>query len=458
MQVTETLNEGLKRGYAITVPASELEAKVTEKLEEARKDFQMKGFRKGKAPAALMKKMFGKSVLGEAMQETIDKAMRDHFEASGERPALQPQVKMTSEDWKEGQDVEVSMTYEALPQVPEVALGEVQLEKLVAEIEDAAVDEALANLAASAKDFADRKKGSKAKDGDQVVIDFAGSVGGEPFEGGSAEDFPLVLGSKSFIPGFEEQLVGVKEGDEVEVKVSFPENYGAPSLAGKEASFAVTVKAVKAPKPAEIDDALATRFGAETLDALKEQIRKRLADEYAQASRAILKRRLMDALDERVTFDVPPTLVDVEAKQIAHQLWHEEHHDHHGHDHGEIEPTPEHVKLAERRVRLGLLLAEIGNKHDITVPEADVQRAIFAQARQYPGQERQFFEFIQKNPQAFQQLRAPLFEDRVVDFILELAQVTEKPVGKDELQKAIEALDDDAETLTAPAPETVPEA
>jgi trigger factor len=457
MQVTETLNEGLKRGYAITVPAAELEAKVTEKLEEARKDFQMKGFRKGKAPAALMKKLFGKSVLGEAMQETIDKAMRDHFEASGDRPALQPQVKMTNEDWKEGEDVEVSMTYEALPQVPDVALAEIRLEKLVAEIEDAAVDEAVANLAASVKDFEERKKGSKAKDGDQVVIDFKGSVDGEPFEGGAAEDFPLVLGSKSFIPGFEDQLVGAKAGDELEVKVTFPEQYGAPNLAGKEASFAVTVKTVKGPKPAEIDDALAARFGAESLDALKEQVRKRLADEYAQASRAILKRRLMDALDERVSFEVPPTLVEVEAKQIAHQLWHEEHHDHHDHEHGEIAPTPEHVKLAERRVRLGLLLAEIGNKHDVTVPESDVQRAIFAQARQYPGQERQFFEFIQKNPQAFQQIRAPLFEDRVVDYILELAQVAEKPVSKDELQKAIEALDDDAATLTAPAPEAVSE-
>ena len=458
MQVTETLNEGLKRGYAITVPATELETKVTEKLEEARKDFQMKGFRKGKAPAALMKKMFGKSVLGEAMQETIDQAMRDHFEASGDRPALQPQVKMTNEDWKEGDDVEVSMTYEALPQVPEVALGEISLEKLVAEIEDASVDEAIANLAASAKDFEDRKKGAKAKDGDQLTIDFKGSVDGEPFDGGSAEDFPLVLGSKSFIPGFEDQLVGVKAGDEVEVKVTFPETYGAPNLAGKEASFAVTVKAVKSPKPAEIDDALAARFGAETLDALKEQVRRRLADEYAQASRAILKRRLMDALDERVSFDVPPTLVEVEAKQVAHQLWHEEHHDHHGHDHDEIEPTAEHVKLAERRVRLGLLLAEIGSKHEVTVPEADVQRAIFAQARQYPGQERQFFEFIQKNPQAFQQIRAPLFEDRVVDYILERAQVTERPVGKDELQKAIEALDDDAAAMTAPAPEAAIEA
>ena len=263
MQVTQTLNEGLKRSYAIRLAAEELESKVTEKLEEARKDFQMKGFRKGKAPAALMKKMFGKSVMGEAMQELIDQAMRSHFETSGDRPALQPEVKMTTDDWKEGQDVEVQMTYEALPQVPELALADLKLEKLVAEIDDKAVDEALANLAASAKDYDDRKKGAKAKAEDQVVIDFKGSVDGAPFEGGAAEDFPLVLGSKSFIPGFEEQLVGAKAGDAAEVKVTFPESYGAKHLAGKEAIFAVTVKAVKAPKPAEINDALATRYGAE---------------------------------------------------------------------------------------------------------------------------------------------------------------------------------------------------
>jgi trigger factor len=451
MQVTETLNEGLRRSYAIRLAADELESKVTEKLEEARKDFQMKGFRKGKAPAALMKKMFGKSVLGEAMQESIDAAMREHFEASGERPALQPEVKMTREDWQEGQDVEVSMTYEALPAVPEVAFDDLKLERLVAEIDDAAVDEALENLAKSATNYEDRKKGSKAKSGDQVVFDFRGSVDGTPFEGGAAEDFPLVIGSGSFIPGFEEELEGVKEGEEKEIKVTFPEEYGAPHLAGKEASFAITVKAVKAPKPAEIDDALAERFGAENLDALKAQIRTRLGDEYAQASRQILKRRLMDALDAKVSFEVPPTLVDVEAGQIAHQLWHEEHHDHHGHDHDEIEPTEEHRKLAERRVRLGLLLAEIGNKHDITVPEPELQRALIAQARQYRGQERQFLEFVQKNPQALQQIRAPLFEDKVVDFILELAKVTDRTVSKAELQQAIEALEEEPEGVKAEA-------
>ncbi len=394
-----------------------------------------------------MKKMFGKSVLGEAMQESIDQAMRSHFETTGDRPALQPEVKMTNDDWKEGEDVQVQMTYEALPQVPEVALAEVALEKLVAEIDDKDVEEALSNLAASAKDYDDRKKGTKAKAEDQLVIDFKGAVDGAPFDGGAAEDFPLVIGSGSFIPGFEEQLIGVKAGDETEVKVTFPESYGAKHLAGKEASFAVTVKAVKAPKPAEINDALATRYGAETLDALKAQIRTRLADEYAQASRQILKRRLMDALDERVSFELPPTLVDVEARQIAHQLWHEENHEHQGHDHGDIAPSEEHRKLAERRVRLGLLLAEIGTKHDISVAEQELQRALFSQARQYPGQERQFLEFVQKNPQALQQIRAPLFEEKVVDYILELAKVSEKPVSKDELQKAIEALDEEGEAL-----------
>ena len=443
MQVTQTLNEGLKKGYAITVPAAELEAKVTEKLEEARKDFQMKGFRKGKAPAALMKKMFGKSVLGEAMQESIDAAMRDHFEATGDRPALQPEVKVTNEDWTEGEDVEVSMVYEALPVVPEVDFAAIVLDKPVAEIEDAAVTEALDNLAKSASVFEDREAGAEAADGDQVTINFNGAIDGEAFEGGAAEDFPLVLGSGSFIPGFEEQLVGLKAGDAKDASVTFPEGYGAAHLAGKEAVFAVTVKAVKAPSPAPVDDALAERFGAEDLAALTEQIKGRLSAEYAGASRAILKRRLMDALDGLLSFELPPSLVKVEAEQIAHQLWHDENPDHHGHNHGEITPTEEHERLAERRVRLGLLLADVGTKNDITVTDQEMQRAVIGQARRYPGQERQFVEFIQKNPQALQQLRAPIFEEKVVDHVLELAKVTEVPVSKDELQKAIEALDEE---------------
>ncbi len=449
MEVTETLKEGLKREYAFRLPASELDAKVNEKLEEARKDFQMKGFRKGKAPLPLMKKMFGKSVLGEAMQETIDEAMRSHFEETGDRPAFQPEIRMTNEDWQEGQDVEVSVKYERLPEIPEIDFSQIKIEKLVAEVADEAVEEALGNLAKSASNYEDREEGAAAEDGDQVVIDFVGSVDGEEFEGGKAEDYPLVLGSGSFIPGFEPQLVGAKAGDTPEVKVTFPEQYGAPHLAGKEASFAVTVKAVKAPKPAEIDDELAKRFGLESLDELKTNIRERLAAEYGQATRAIVKRRLMDALDAAVAFEVPPGLVDAEAQQIAHQLWHEENPEHRGHDHDPIEPTEAHRKLAERRVRLGLLLAEIGNKKEITVSEQEMQRAVFEQARQYPGQERQFLEFLQKNPAAQSQIRAPIFEDKVVDYILELASVTEKTVTKDELQAEIEKLEEQDGTSAA---------
>ncbi len=443
MQVTETLNEGLKRAYTLILTAQELDEKVNEKLKEARPDVEMKGFRKGKVPMALLKKQFGPRVLGEAMQEAVDGAMSQHFKDSGDRPAAEPAVKMTNEDWKEGDDVEVEMSYEALPPIPDLDLKSVKLERLKVAAADADIDEALANLAESAQDFADRKKGSKAKDGDQVVIDFVGSVDGEEFEGGAAEDYPLVLGSNSFIPGFEEQLVGVKAGEEKDVTVSFPEEYQAEHLAGKEALFKCTVKAVKAPKPAEIDDELAKKFGSEDLDTLKGQVRERLEAEYAGAARAVMKRELLDQLDKMVDFDLPPTMVDAEANQIAHQLWHDDNPDVHGHDHPEIEPTEEHIKLAKRRVRLGLLLAELGQRAEVKVSDAEMSQAIMEQARQYPGQERQFFEFVQQNAQMQQQLRAPLFEDKVIDYVVELAEVTEKEVSKDELQKAIEALEDD---------------
>ena len=443
MQVTETLNEGLKRGYAITVTAAEIEEKVTEKLVEAQPEIEIKGFRKGKVPLPLLKKQFGQRIMGEVMQESIDGAMNKHFEDSGDRPALQPEVKMTNEDWKEGDDVHVEMTYEALPEIPEVDVKGLKLERMVAKATDEEVDEALGNLAETAQDFKARKKGSKAKDGDQVVIDFKGSVDGELFDGGSAEDYPLVLGSNSFIPGFEEQLVGVKADEEKDVNVTFPEEYGAEHLAGKEAVFACTIKEVREPVAAEIDDELAKKFGAEDLEALKGQIGERLAAEYAGAARAVVKRDLLDQLDAAVKFDLPPTLVEAEAKQIAHQLWHEENPEVEGHDHAEIEPTAEHNELAERRVRLGLLLAEMGQKAEVEVSDAEFTQAVMNQARQYPGQERQFFEFVQQNAQMQQQIRAPLFEEKVVDYILELADVSEKEVSKDELQKAVESLEDE---------------
>ncbi|WP_407493558.1 trigger factor [Pseudooceanicola sp. MF1-13] len=442
MQVTETQNEGLKRGYQITLPASELDAKVNEKLAEAQPEVEMKGFRKGKVPMALLKKQFGQRILGEAMQEAVDGAMSDHFEQTGDKPAMQPSVEMVDgETWKEGDDVVVNMSYEKLPEIPDVDLKGIKLEKMVVKAEDSAVDEALQNLAESAQDF-DTKDGA-AENGDQVVIDFVGKVDGEAFEGGSAEDYPLVLGSNSFIPGFEDQLVGVKAGEEKAVEVSFPEEYGAEHLAGKAAVFDCTIKEVKAPVAAKIDDELAKKYGAEDLDALKAQVRERLEAEYAGAARAVMKRGLLDELDKAVSFDLPPSLLDAEAKQIAHQLWHEENPEVQGHDHGEIETTDEHIKLAERRVRLGLLLAELGQRAEVEVTDAEMTQAIMNQARQYPGQERQFFEFVQQNQQMQQQLRAPIFEDKVVDYVFELADVTEKEVSKEDLQAAVEKLEED---------------
>ncbi|MEF3047548.1 trigger factor [Pseudotabrizicola sp. L79] len=443
MQVTETLNEGLKRAYTITVTAAELDAKVQEKLIEAQPEVELKGFRKGKVPLAILKKQFGQRILGDAMQDAIDGAMKDHFDKSGDRPALQPEVKMVGgETWAEGQDVVVEMSYDCLPPIPELDASQITLDRLVVKADDASVEEALKNLAATAQNFEDRKKGTKAKDGDQVVIDFKGSVDGDYFEGGTAEDYPLVLGSGSFIPGFEEQLVGVKAGEEKNVEVSFPAEYGAKHLAGKAAVFECTVKAVKEPKAAEIDDEMAKKYGAEDLAALKAQIAERLEAEYKGASRAVMKRALLDQLDGMVKFDLPAALVEAEANQIAHQLWHEEHPEEQGHNHGNIEATDEHKTLAERRVRLGLLLAEIGRKAEVQVTDAEMTQAVLNAARQYPGQERQFFEFVQKNPQMQQQLRAPLFEDKVVDHIVAGAKVTEKEISKDDLQKAVEALDD----------------
>ncbi|MFP1646036.1 trigger factor [Pontitalea aquivivens] len=443
MQVTETLNEGLKRGYTITVTAAELDEQVTAKLLEAQPEVEIKGFRKGKVPLPMLRKQFGARVLGDAMQEAVDGAMNDHFEKSGDRPAMQPKIEMENgESWKEGMDVVVSVSYEKLPEIPEIDLKGLKLERLTVKAEEAAVTEALENLAKSAQNFEDRKKGTKAKDGDQVVIDFEGFVDDVAFEGGKGEDYPLVLGSGSFIPGFEEQLVGAKAEEEIEVKVTFPEQYGAQHLAGKDAVFKCKVKAVKAPKPAEVDDELAKRYGAEDLAALKAQIAERLEAEYKGAARAVMKRALLDQLDAQVKFDLPPSLVEAEAAQIAHQLWHEENPEVHDHNHGSIEPTDEHKKLAERRVRLGLLLAEVGRKEKVEVSDAEMTQAVLNQARQYPGQERAFFEFVQQNAQMQQQLRAPIFEDKVVDLIVSGAEVSDKDVSKDDLQKAVEALDE----------------
>ena len=464
MQVTETLNEGLKRGYNIVVTAAELSAKVDEKLTESQPTIEMKGFRKGKVPLALLKKQYGQRMMGEAMQESIDGAMSKHLEDSGERPAMEPAVKMTNEDWKEGDDVNVEMSYEALPTIPELDFKSIKLNKMTVKADKKSVDEALSNLAETAQDFEDRKKGSKAKDGDQITIDFLGKVDGEAFEGGTAEDYPLVLGSNSFIPGFEKQLLDSKVDQEIVVNVKFPNDYGSENLAGKDAVFECKIKAVKLPKAMAISDDLAKKFGAEDLKGLRTQVTERLETEYTGASRAVIKRDLLDSLDKLANFELPPSLVEAEAGQIAHQLWHDENPEVEGHDHPDINPTEEHNNLAVRRVRLGLLLAEVGQKAEIQITDSEMTQAIMNQARQYPGKEREFFEFVQQNQQMQQQMRAPLFEDKVVDYILELAVVTEKPASKQDLEKSVEALDEEVVQLpkskskAKPKPKTKPKA
>jgi trigger factor len=343
--------------------------------------------------------------------------------------------------WKKGDDVEVSISYERLPDIPDVDFKKIKLKRMVVEVDEKAIKEGLENLAKNAQNFEDRKKGSKSKDGDQLNINFLGKINGEAFEGGAGEDYPLVIGSNSFIPGFEEQLIGKKTGDEVKVNVSFPKDYNSKDLAGKEAVFDCVINAVKQPKPAVINDEMAKQFGSEDLKALKAQLKERLGTEYAAAARQLTKRELMDALDKLVKFDLPEALVDAESSQIAHQLWREDNPSVEEKDQPEIETTDESKTLGERRVRLGLLLADLGRKNEITISDQEMQQAVFAEAQKYPGQEKEFFEFIQKNEEVQQQLRAPLFEDKVVDFVFELSTISEKKVTKDALQKAIESDD-----------------
>ena len=441
MQLVETINEGLKRGYEAKILAADLDKKVIQKLEASRPEIQLKGFRKGQAPIALIKKMYGKSVIGEAMQESIDELVRSHFDESGDRPAMQPDVQMANKDWKEGEDINIILNYEKLPTIPETDFSKIKLKKLVAEIDKPSVDEALNNLASSAQNFEKRKKTSKARSGDQIIIDFLGKVDGEAFDGGKADDYPLVIGSNSFIPGFEDQLIGSKEGQKLDVNVTFPKEYGSEKLAGNPAVFNVLVKSVNEPKPAKVDDELAQKFGVESLEELKSQIAERLKAEFSVATRAILKRELMDKLDKLIKFELPVGLIENEATDIAHQLWHEDNPDVKDHNHDKIEPTAEHNTIANRRVKLGLLLAELGSKNKIVVSEKETQEAVMQKSKEYPGQEKAFFEFMQKNPQAKEQLKAPLFEDKVIDFIVELSSVTEKTVSKEELKKAVEKVE-----------------
>lgn len=434
MQVTETLSDGLKREYAIVIEADEIENKLSGKLNELAKEAQIPGFRRGKVPVSLLRKTYGKRVMGEVVEESVNEATAKTFEDNELKPAMQPKIEITSFD--EGKDLEYKLEVELLPEFEVGSFADLELERPVAEVEDKALEERLEAMAQQMKSFADGADGQEAASGDAVVIDFVGSVDGTPFEGGAADDFQLELGSGQFIPGFEDQLIGVKAGDEKTVEVTFPEEYGDDKLAGKPASFAVTVKAVKVPLPTPVDDALAEKFGLENLEKLREAVKTDMEQAHGQLSRNKLKRSLLDALADRYDFEVPPGMVDMEFDQIWHQLEHDLEHQNKtvaDLDKPEEEMRTEYRGIAERRVRLGLLLSEVGRANNLEVSDDEVSRAIMQQAQRFPGQERQVFEYLRDNEQAQAQLRAPILEDKVCDFIIEMAQVTDKTVSLDEL-------------------------
>lgn len=441
MQVTETHSEGLKREFRIVIAAGDLNEKLDNRLEAMKSQIRLKGFRPGKVPASFLKKTYGKAIMGEVVQEAVSTAAQAALDERELRPAIQPAIEFEGELEKvidEGGDLAFKVAVELLPDIEVMDIKGVKLERPVAEVEDATVDGALKRLADQQKSYESKGEGAVAEDGDAVSIDFLGKLGDEPFEGGKGEDVRLVLGSGQFIPGFEEQLLGAKVGDARVVNVTFPDNYPAENLKGQSATFDVTVKDVLAAHDVALDDEFAKRFGIDSLDKLKDALREQASGEYKKASRSKVKRALLDALDEGHDFALPGGLVEAEFETIWQEV-------EHAHEHGHPAPEDagksqedlraEYRKIAERRVRLGLVLAEIGRKNSITLGQEEIGRAIAEQARQYPGQERQVYEYFQKNPQALAQLRAPMLEDKVVDFLLELADVTDKTVSVDELMR-----------------------
>ena len=437
MEVTEKSAEGLDRKFQVKVSAAELDEKLVARLEEIKGQVHLKGFRKGKAPVSFLRKMYGKGVMGEIVQEIVAETSQKAFSERDLQPASQPHPHFHSdmEDVIAGKsDLEYDVHAEILPTFEPMDVSELKLTRLVADVPEEDIEDALKKVAEQQTSYAARDEGAKAEDGDMTVIDFVGRLDGEEFEGGQGEGVSLVLGSNSFIPGFEDQLVGVKAGDEVTVKVTFPEDYNAEQLAGKDAEFEVKVNEVKAPEAVAIDDELAKKLGLDDLAALKQRLTERIESEYKQLSRGHLKRALLDKLDAAHDFELPKGMVDAEFGQIWQQVEAAER-DEEDKDKTEDELKEEYRKIAERRVRLGLVLAEIGKKADVQVPQEDLQREMINMARAYPGQEREVLEFYQKNPQAVQQLRAPLFEEKVVDYIFERAEVAEEKVSKEKLME-----------------------
>jgi trigger factor len=453
MQVTETLSQGLKREYSIVLPATDLAARLDGQLADMKNKIRINGFRPGKVPVAHLKRVYGRSVMADVVQEAITEANKQIVDENGLRLAQEPKVELPSDQasieaaLEARGDLNFKVALEVLPKFEVGAFDDISLERPVAEVEPAEVDRALDRLADNRRAYVDRPEGAKAENGDRVTVDFVGRIAGELFEGGTSENIEVILGSNTFIPGFEEQLLGVVAGERRAVEATFPEAYVNRALAGQKAAFDVTVKAVAAPEAFAIDDEFAKSLNFESLDKLKEMISGNLTNEYSRVSREKLKRQLLDALDKRYSFELPEGLVSQEFESIWRQVEQEQKAS--GRGFAEENTTEEaaradYRRIAERRVRLGLLLAEIGSRADVKVADEEVTGALVARARAYPGQEKQIWDYYRNNAQALAELRAPIYEEKVVDYILTQAKVGERKVTREELLKA----DDDTLTTT----------
>ncbi len=437
MKTKELKAEGLQKKYTVTIENEEFEKKVDAKLEHIAKTTKIPGFRPGKAPKDMLKQKYRASVLGEALDELVGETVNNVIKENKLRLAMQPNVKINK--FEDGKDIEFEMTAELMPEIKIGDFSKIKVEKLTADVPESEIKKALDYIVHSRRETVKVEDAAyAAQKGDSVVIDFVGKVDGEEFQGGKGERYPLELGSGAFIPGFEDQLIGVKAGDKVDVKVKFPENYHAKNLAGKDAVFAVEVKAIRQPKEIEVNDEFAKSVGEKDLASLKENIRKRIAEDYEHASKLKLKRQLLDELDNAYNFDVPAGMVDVEFKAISEQYEHAKKHnqlDEHEKNTPEKKLMEEYKKIATRRVKLGLLLSEAGEAAKIKLTPEDLNAAIMNEAKKYPGQEKVVLDYYMKNAQAVEALKAPVMEEKLIDHVLSKATVNEKKVSVEELYK-----------------------
>ena len=444
MQVNETSAEGLKREFQVVVPSNDVESSVVERLTEVGNAVSIPGFRPGKVPIALLKKRYGDAVKGEVLEKIIQDSWQQALTDKGLRPAAQPKVEIVT--FEDGVDLEYTLEVELLPEIDPIDFSKMELDRRVVKVTDEEVDKALERLAESRRVF-DAVEGRAAENGDQVVIDFTGTVDGEEFAGGAVNDFELEIGSAAFLPGFDEQIVGIKAGEDKTVKIKVADDHPNDQLQGKEVEFAVSVKEVREPKAAGVDDELAKSSGMENLEALKEAITDQLGREYSQLSRAHLKRELLDKLSDEHDFELPEGIVDSEFDGIWKQVLDAKERD--ALDADDKEKSEEELKenyrgIAERRVRLGLLLADVGRVNNISVTQEDINRAIHTEASRFPGQEARVIEYFQKDANAMQELQAPIFEDKVVDFVIEMAKINEQEVSIEELMEDSEEAGEDA--------------